>query len=46
MTMAGQQRTWLRKVRLYGVLLALLGVMMFPFYAMFSSTLKTESEIF
>ncbi|VTT86230.1 Maltose/maltodextrin ABC transporter, permease protein MalG [Halorubrum sp. DM2] len=46
MTMAGQQRTWLRKVRLYGVLIALLGVMMFPFYAMFSSTLKTESEIF
>ena len=46
MTMAGQQRTWLRKVRLYGVLVALLGVMMFPFYAMFSSTFKTESEIF
>ncbi|GAB3419733.1 carbohydrate ABC transporter permease [Haloparvum alkalitolerans] len=46
MTMAGQQRTWLRKVRLYGMLIALLSVMMFPFYAMFSSTLKTESEIF
>ncbi|CDK39090.1 carbohydrate ABC transporter permease [Halorubrum sp. AJ67] len=46
MTMAGQQRTWLRKVRLYGVLIALLGVMMFPFYAMFSSTLKRESELF
>jgi|AntDeeMinimDraft_6_1070357.scaffolds.fasta_scaffold01212_3 multiple sugar transport system permease protein len=46
MTMAGQQRTWLRKVRLYGMLIALLGIMMFPFYAMFSSTLKTESEIF
>ncbi len=44
--MAGQQRTWLRKVRLYGMLIALLSVMMFPFYAMFSSTLKTESEIF
>ncbi len=44
--MAGQERTWLRKVRLYGMLIALLSVMMFPFYAMFSSTLKTESEIF
>jgi len=46
MTMAGHERSWLRKVRLYGVLVALLGVMMFPFYAMFSSTFKTESEIF
>ncbi|PHQ44929.1 ABC transporter permease [Halorubrum sp. C3] len=46
MTMAGQKRSWLRKVRLYGMLIALLGLMMFPFYAMFSSTFKTESEIF
>jgi multiple sugar transport system permease protein len=46
MTMAGQERSSLRKVRIYGVLLALLGVMMFPFYAMFSSTFKPESEIF
>lgn len=44
--MAGQERSSLRKVRIYGVLLALLGVMMFPFYAMFSSTFKPESEIF
>jgi len=44
--MAGQERSRLRKVRIYGVLIGLLGVMMFPFYAMFSSTLKTESEIF
>ena len=44
--MAGQKRSSLRKVRIYGVLLALLGVMMFPFYAMFSSTFKPESEIF
>lgn len=46
MTMAGHDRSWLRRVRLYGGLIALLGLMMFPFYAMFSSTLKTESEIF
>lgn len=46
MTMAGQERSGLRKVRIYGVLIALLGIMMFPFYTMFSSTLKTESEIF
>lgn len=44
--MAGHERSWLRKVRLYGMLIALLGIMMFPFYAMFSSTFKTESEIF
>ncbi|WP_225336396.1 carbohydrate ABC transporter permease [Halomicrobium urmianum] len=46
MTMAGQQRSRLRKVRIYGVLIALLGIMMFPFYTMFSSTFKPESEIF
>ncbi|TKX44848.1 carbohydrate ABC transporter permease [Halorubrum sp. SD690R] len=46
MTMAGHDRSWLRKVRLYGMLIALLGLMMFPFYAMFSSTFKNESEIF
>ena len=46
MTMAGHERSWLRKVRLYGMLIALLGLMMFPFYAMFSSTFKSESEIF
>ncbi|WP_396613830.1 carbohydrate ABC transporter permease (plasmid) [Haloferax sp. S1W] len=46
MTMAGHNRTGLRRVRVYGVLIALLGVMMFPFYAMFSSTFKPESEIF
>lgn len=46
MTMAGQKRSRLRKVRIYGVLIGLLGIMMFPFYAMFSSTFKSESEIF
>ncbi|EMA10450.1 carbohydrate ABC transporter permease [Haloarcula sp. NS06] len=46
MTMAGHDRSSLRKVRLYGVLIGLLGLMMLPFYAMFSSTLKPESEIF
>lgn len=46
MTMAGHQRSGLRKVRIYGVLIALLGLMMFPFYAMFSSTVKPRSEIF
>lgn len=46
MTMAGHERSDLRRVRIYGVLIALLGVMMFPFYTMFSSTLKTDSEIF
>ncbi|WP_435095202.1 carbohydrate ABC transporter permease [Halorubrum sp. N11] len=46
MTMAGQERSGLRKVRIYGILIGLLGVMMFPFYAMFSSTFKSESEIF
>ncbi|WP_265110846.1 carbohydrate ABC transporter permease [Halosolutus halophilus] len=46
MTMAGHDQAGLRKVRIYGVLIALLGLMMFPFYAMFSSTLKSESEIF
>jgi multiple sugar transport system permease protein len=46
MTMAGQERSRLRKVRIYGVLIALLGIMMFPFYAMFSTTIKPESEIF
>ena len=44
--MAGQERSRLRKVRIYGVLIGLLGIMMFPFYAMFSSTFKSESEIF
>jgi len=46
MTMAGQSRTGLRTVRVYGMLLALLGIMMFPFYAMFSTTVKPESGIF
>jgi multiple sugar transport system permease protein len=46
MTMAGHERSGLRRIRIYGVLIALLGVMMFPFYTMFSSTIKTESEIF
>ncbi len=46
MSMAGQSRSQLRRVRIYGVLLALLGVVLFPFYTMFSSTLKPESEIF
>ncbi|MFC5973431.1 carbohydrate ABC transporter permease [Halomarina salina] len=46
MTVAGQRRSSLRKVRIYGMLLALLGVMMFPFYAMFSTTIKSESAIF
>ena len=44
--MAGQERSRLRKVRIYGILIGLLGIMMFPFYAMFSSTFKPESEIF
>jgi multiple sugar transport system permease protein len=44
--MAGHERSPLRKVRIYGILIALLGIMMFPFYTMFSSTLKPESEIF
>ena len=46
MTMAGQERSRLRKVRIYGVLIALLGIVMFPFYTMFSSTFKSESEMF
>lgn len=46
MTMAGHERTGLRKVRIYGGLLALLGIMMFPFYAMVASTFKPEREIF
>jgi len=46
MTMAGQERSGLRKIRIYGILIGLLGIMMFPFYAMFSSTFKSESEIF
>lgn len=46
MTMAGQERSGLRKVRIYGILIGLLGIMMFPFYAMFSSTFKSEPEIF
>lgn len=44
--MAGQDRSRLRTVRIYGVLIALLGVMMFPFYVMVSSSLKSNSEIF
>lgn len=46
MTMAGHKRSRLRQVRIYGVLIALLGVMMFPFYTMFSSTLKPEADLF
>ena len=46
MTMAGHDQSWLRKVRVHGVLLALFAVMMSPFYMMISTTLKTESEIF
>ncbi|WP_049995896.1 carbohydrate ABC transporter permease [Halococcus sediminicola] len=46
MTMAGQSRSRLRTVRIYGVLIALLGVMLFPFYVMVSSSLKSNSEIF
>jgi len=46
MTMAGQDEGWLRTVRVYGVLLALFGIMMFPFYTMFSSTIKPESQVF
>ena len=44
--MAGYDRSGLRTIRIYGVLIALLGIMMFPFYVMFSSTLKSNSEIF
>lgn len=46
MTMAGHERNRLRKVRIYGVLIALLGIMMFPFYTMFSSTIKPEANLF
>ncbi|SFG72031.1 multiple sugar transport system permease protein [Halopelagius inordinatus] len=46
MTLAGHEQSGLRKVRVYGVLIALLGLMMFPFYTMFSSTLKTETGMF
>lgn len=44
--MAGRDRGTLRTVRVYGVLLALLGIMMFPFYIMLTSTLKPENELF
>lgn len=44
--MAGRDRSTLRTVRVYGVLLALLGIMMFPFYVMLTSTLKPEHELF
>lgn len=44
--MAGRNRSTLRTVRVYGVLLALLGIMMFPFYVMLTSTLKPENELF
>jgi len=44
--MAGHDEGGLRRVRVYGMLIALLGIMMFPFYVMFSSTFKPESEIF
>ncbi|MBV0926343.1 carbohydrate ABC transporter permease [Halomicroarcula limicola] len=46
MTMAGHDRSGLRKVRIYGVLIALLGIMMFPFYTMFTSTIKPSQEMF
>lgn len=36
----------LTRVRVYGVLIALLGVMMFPFYTMVSTTLKAEGDVF
>ncbi|WP_330631420.1 carbohydrate ABC transporter permease [Halocatena halophila] len=36
----------LRTVRVYGILIALLGVVLLPFYVMFSSTLKSEAELF
>jgi multiple sugar transport system permease protein len=44
--MASRSRSRLRRVRIYGVLIGLLGIVLFPFYTMFSSTLKPESEIF
>lgn len=44
--MAGHERSKLRKVRIYGILIALLGIMMFPLYTMVSSTLKPEADIF
>lgn len=47
MSVVGENRdATLRKVRVYGVLLALLGVMMFPFYTMVSTTLKPDGNIF
>jgi len=36
----------LKRIRIYGVILALLGIMMFPFYTMVSTTLKPEGAIF
>jgi multiple sugar transport system permease protein len=44
--MAGHDRSSRRTVRIYGILIALLGIMMFPFYVMFSTTLKPTTEIF
>ncbi|GGN24573.1 carbohydrate ABC transporter permease [Halarchaeum nitratireducens] len=46
MTMAGHEPSTLRRVRIYGVLIGLLGLVMLPFYTMFASTLKPQSEIF
>lgn len=46
MSMAGQERSSLRKVRLYGILLALLGIVMLPFYTLFTSTLKPKVGLF
>ena len=47
MSVVGEnQDATLRKIRVYGVLIALLGVMMFPFYTMVSTTLKPEGSIF
>jgi multiple sugar transport system permease protein len=42
----GDNSDALRQVRVYGVLLVLLGVMMFPFYTMVSTTLKPDGSIF
>ncbi|MFC6799494.1 MULTISPECIES: carbohydrate ABC transporter permease [unclassified Haladaptatus] len=41
-----ESRSSLQQVRIYGVLIIILGIMMFPFYTMISTTLKPAGEIF
>lgn len=44
--LASERTETLRKVRVYGILIVLLGVMMFPFYTMISTTLKPDGAVF